>query len=198
MTMSSSTCPAGRAFYFICGALVLVLAGVFIRRQKRLSAEARMRPATHTLSFQPNNFSEKKAVAVPLSPIQTSLENSIVISEAPSASISTSRIPGPRIPAAAPPPPFAPQQQPQPQPQPPLPPSPTFDPETNTWTFDSFAPAPKIGMPSPRRRSYTKNMPDGGEISGEIVVAEGWRRHTRVFGGGVCTACQESERKMSA
>jgi len=50
----------------------------------------------------------------------------------------------------------------------------------------------------PRRRSYTKNMPDGGEVSGEIIVAEGWRRHTRVFGGGVCKACEESERRMSA
>jgi len=23
-----------------------------------------------------------------------------------------------------------------------------------------------------------------------------WRRHTKVFGGGVCKACEESERKM--
>jgi hypothetical protein len=35
------------------------------------------------------------------------------------------------------------------------------------------------------------------QVSGEIVVAEGWRRHTKVFGGGVCEACAESERRMS-
>jgi hypothetical protein len=35
-------------------------------------------------------------------------------------------------------------------------------------------------------------------MSGEIIAAEGWRRHTRVFGGGVCKACEESERRMSA
>ncbi|KAG9232827.1 hypothetical protein BJ875DRAFT_66504 [Amylocarpus encephaloides] len=31
------------------------------------------------------------------------------------------------------------------------------------------------------------------EVQGEIIVAEGWRRHTRVFGGGVCKACEESK-----
>jgi len=67
-------------------------------------------------------------------------------------------------------------------------------PETSA-SFDSFEPL--LEMP-PRRRSYTKNTPEGGEVSGEIVVAEGWRRHTRVFGGGVCKACEESERRMSA
>lgn len=32
----------------------------------------------------------------------------------------------------------------------------------------------------------------------EIVVAEGWTRHTRVYGGGVCQACVESEERMRA
>ncbi|KAA8565284.1 hypothetical protein EYC84_011007 [Monilinia fructicola] len=32
----------------------------------------------------------------------------------------------------------------------------------------------------------------------EIISGDGWRRHTRVFGGGVCEACAESERRMSA
>jgi len=56
----------------------------------------------------------------------------------------------------------------------------------------------------PRRRSYTKTIVSGGtemevEVTGEIVVSpEGWRRHTRVFGGGVCKACEESERRLSA
>jgi hypothetical protein len=49
-----------------------------------------------------------------------------------------------------------------------------------------------------RRRSYTKTTADGTEVTGEIVVGEGWRRHTRVFGGGVCEACAESDRRMSA
>jgi hypothetical protein len=48
-----------------------------------------------------------------------------------------------------------------------------------------------------RRTSYTKQFDDIG-VEGEIVVAEGWRRHTRVYGGGVCQACEESERRMSA
>jgi hypothetical protein len=72
-------------------------------------------------------------------------------------------------------------------------------PEMNTSSLieTSFPPAPGFEL-LPRRRSYTKNMPDGGEVSGEIIVAEGWRRHTRVFGGGVCKACEESERRMGA
>lgn len=49
----------------------------------------------------------------------------------------------------------------------------------------------------PRRRSYTKMTTEGTEFTGEIVAAEGWRRHTRVFGGGVCEACLESQRRMS-
>lgn len=72
----------------------------------------------------------------------------------------------------------------------------------------------------PRKRSYTKSLSNGSQITGEIVVGtspfsslssgvEGgigpfgvgtgnglakqqkWRRHTKVFGGGVCKACEE-------
>lgn len=50
-------------------------------------------------------------------------------------------------------------------------------------------------MEIPRRRSYTKTV-QGVEMQGEIIVAEGWKRHTRVYGGGVCEACLESERRM--
>ena len=72
-----------------------------------------------------------------------------------------------------------------------------YSPTEISGSFDSFEPG--MGMEtSPRRRSYTKAMAGGGEVSGEIIVAEGWRRHTRVFGGGVCEACVESERKMAA
>ena len=70
--------------------------------------------------------------------------------------------------------------------------------EQTEMTFSSFEPfEPAMEIP-PRRRSYTKMMTDGTEVNGEIIVAEGWRRHTRVFGGGVCKACEESERRMSA
>jgi len=88
--------------------------------------------------------------------------------------------------------PEEPKRSPQAPPQsapfcPPLP-APT-DPD-----FSSFEPVePALALP-PRRRSYTKTMVDGTEVSGEILVAEAWRRHTRVFGGGVCQACEESER----
>ncbi|XMA07893.1 hypothetical protein WAI453_000684 [Rhynchosporium graminicola] len=62
-------------------------------------------------------------------------------------------------------------------------------------TFDSF----ETGvMDVPRRRSYTKIINGGVEVQGEVVLAEGWRRHTRVFGGGVCIACEESDRRMTA
>ncbi|KAF8855132.1 hypothetical protein BDZ45DRAFT_676422 [Acephala macrosclerotiorum] len=79
------------------------------------------------------------------------------------------------------------------------PPSPSF-----SNSFDSFESGLKIDIP--RRRSYTKTIGSskegegiGMEVTGEIVVSpEGWRRHTRVFGGGVCKACEESERRMSA
>ncbi|RDW82919.1 hypothetical protein BP5796_04410 [Coleophoma crateriformis] len=50
----------------------------------------------------------------------------------------------------------------------------------------------------PRRRSYNRLTTDGVSVAGEIVVAEGWRRHTKVFGGGVCLACIENERRASA
>jgi hypothetical protein len=37
----------------------------------------------------------------------------------------------------------------------------------------------------------------GIELNEEVIIAaEGWRRHTRVYGGGVCRACEESEEEM--
>ena len=39
----------------------------------------------------------------------------------------------------------------------------------------------------------------GIELAEEVIIAaEGWRRHTRVYGGGVCRACEESEEQMRA
>jgi hypothetical protein len=49
----------------------------------------------------------------------------------------------------------------------------------------------------PRRRSYTSKTIDGMNVEGEIIVAEGWRRHTKVFGGGVCKACEENKERMA-
>jgi hypothetical protein len=48
----------------------------------------------------------------------------------------------------------------------------------------------------PRRRSYNGKTVQGIGLVGEIVEQEPWRRHTRVFGGAVCLACQESEERM--
>jgi cytoskeletal protein RodZ len=84
----------------------------------------------------------------------------------------------PRIQRPLQPPPFTPPQ-----------------PEVDILSCEPFS--PENEMP-PMRRSYTRTTTAGTEFSGEIIVAEGWRRHTRVFGGGVCQACEESERRMSA
>jgi hypothetical protein len=54
-----------------------------------------------------------------------------------------------------------------------------------------------IGGELPRRRSYTSKTIDGMNVEGEIIVAEGWRRHTKVFGGGVCKACEENKERMA-
>jgi len=93
-------------------------------------------------------------------------------------------------------------QQRPPQPLPFTPPMPDMPRESKFPVSGSFEPTSSsaLGEMPPRRRSYTKSSVAGNEIqvSGEIVVAEGWRRHTKVFGGGVCEACAESERRMSA
>ena len=37
----------------------------------------------------------------------------------------------------------------------------------------------------------------GIELTEEVIIAaKGWRRYTRVYGGGVCQACEESEEQM--
>lgn len=48
-----------------------------------------------------------------------------------------------------------------------------------------------------RTRSYAKEFPDGLEVQGSILIADGWTRHTRVYGGGVCQACLEAEQRAS-
>ncbi|KFY82513.1 hypothetical protein V500_10495 [Pseudogymnoascus sp. VKM F-4518 (FW-2643)] len=71
----------------------------------------------------------------------------------------------------------------------------TTNPSTPPTT--SAAGAPATPATEPRRRSYTKTAA-GVEVVGEVVTGEGWRRHTRVYGGGVCLACLESERMRAA
>lgn len=85
-----------------------------------------------------------------------------------------------------------------PPPPPFTPPSPLDLPYSPLNTNSSIPPTePTL----PRRRSYTKTpnlLTNTPSITGEIIAGDGWRRHTRVFGGGVCEACAESERRMSA
>lgn len=70
------------------------------------------------------------------------------------------------------------------------------DPSSNMTAEKTVAESQVKTSEQPRRRSYTKTVEGGMEVEGEIIVAEGWRRHTRVYGGGVCQACLESERRM--
>ena len=72
----------------------------------------------------------------------------------------------------------------------------TANPTTPPTTATAGA-APATPATEPRRRSYTKTAA-GVEVIGEVVTGEGWRRHTRVYGGGVCLACLESERMRAA
>ncbi|KFY41568.1 hypothetical protein V494_02906, partial [Pseudogymnoascus sp. VKM F-4513 (FW-928)] len=71
----------------------------------------------------------------------------------------------------------------------------TSNPSTPPTTAGAGAPA--TPATEPRRRSYAKTAA-GVEVVGEVVTGEGWRRHTRVYGGGVCLACLESERMRAA
>ncbi|KFX99054.1 hypothetical protein V490_01975 [Pseudogymnoascus sp. VKM F-3557] len=47
--------------------------------------------------------------------------------------------------------------------------------------------APVTPATEPRRRPYTTTAA-GVEVVGEVVTGEGWRRHIRVYGGGVYLA----------
>ncbi|KAI9742153.1 MAG: hypothetical protein M1818_004053 [Claussenomyces sp. TS43310] len=76
-------------------------------------------------------------------------------------------------------------------------PRPTIQPEERSEMRQPGPEGPRQELPVPRRRSYTKDV-EGVEVEGEIIVADGWSRHTRVYGGGVCQACLESERKALA
>ncbi|PQE25680.1 hypothetical protein CJF30_00000368 [Rutstroemia sp. NJR-2017a BBW] len=94
-------------------------------------------------------------------------------------------------------------------------PLPTTSPEFSHSPFphhhnpSSSSPSHSTLPAPPRRRSYTRPHPNNTnpsslhstpypDLNGEILIGDGWRRHTKVFGGGVCEACAESERRMSA
>lgn len=71
--------------------------------------------------------------------------------------------------------------------------------EARTITSMSEIPQQAENLELQRRRSYpNRDTSEMNETNEEIVVAEGWRRHTRVYGGGVCQACLESEERMRA
>ena len=68
-----------------------------------------------------------------------------------------------------------------------------------SYNFPLFPSHSQAGLyPANHRKSYTTTTPEGMEVNGEIVTGEGWRRHTKVYGGGVCEACLENDRRMSA
>jgi len=163
--------PSSITLYLLLSAILLIFILIFITRRKSA-------PSTGTDMSSPL-LNEKDKTPSSSSPLDQ-------ISEPQSASLPEAS--KPRIQRPPQPPPFTPP----------------------TLVQSSFE--TKLDTEMPRRRSYTKtissptittsegNVIDGRdiEVSGEIIVAEGWRRHTRVFGGGVCKACEESERRMSA
>lgn len=65
----------------------------------------------------------------------------------------------------------------------------------NLDAANAEAAASKVGPV--RRTSYSRTI-DSVPLQGEVAVTEGWKRHTRVYGGGVCEACEESAAKMRA
>ena len=86
-----------------------------------------------------------------------------------------------------------------------------YDTTPSTLEPADLSSSPRPGTDLPRRRSYTKTHSTSSTsstsstgstssvtVTGEIIASDYWRRHTRVFGGGVCKACEESERRMSA
>ncbi|APA16154.1 hypothetical protein sscle_16g109240 [Sclerotinia sclerotiorum 1980 UF-70] len=118
----------------------------------------------------------------PRSNNQSSTSSSDFITSPPSISTSPQTFSRP-----LPPPPFT-----HPSPLEPLPYSPIYGGNSGSPSTENVP---------PRRRSYTKppnSLINTPAVSGEIISGDGWRRHTRVFGGGVCEACAESERRMSA
>lgn len=134
---------------------------------------------TTYLTRRPRSSSKHPKMTLP-----THDEKALLLSQTPPSPKQTSRPTKPRITHPGPPPP--PQTS-------------SFSPLPSPSSEIDYYSASDPDAPPPRRRSYTKASPDGEvTVSGEIIVAEGWRRHTRVFGGGVCKACEESERRMSA
>jgi hypothetical protein len=160
--------PDITVIYVFLGVFLLALLGVFIRRRSKTTQFSIMASASEKEPLMNNNNAN-----------YNNNENENTGPESQSAALGSPA--KPRIQRPPQPPPFTP---------------PTLAESPTEMIFSSFE---AMEMPpAPRRRSYTKTMADGTEVSGEIIVAEGWRRHTRVFGGGVCKACEESERRMTA
>ena len=177
--IATNLLPSITLIYVFLGASLLVLLGIYISRLSKSSQLSLM--ASSSSSSEKQTLLPTTNATSNTAPSSTSYPVTESQSAAPAAPAK------PRIQRPPQPLPFTPpvldQSQLQLQSQ-----SPT------EMTFSSF----EALEASPRRRSYTKTMSDGTEVSGEIIVADGWRRHTRVFGGGVCKACEESERRMTA
>ncbi|KAF7874072.1 hypothetical protein EAF04_002744 [Stromatinia cepivora] len=95
----------------------------------------------------------------------------------------------------------SPQTFSRPPPPPPFTPPSSLEPLPYSPIHGGISGSPSTETLPPRRRSYTKPpnpLMNAPVVNGEIISGDGWRRHTRVFGGGVCEACAESERRMSA
>lgn len=159
---------------------IAIFAAVRLVKRSRASAVSAMKGSEEEKSTMAKNWEEKPAETRPYAPPQP--WESMNFTQSPIQSFSPTFPPYPM--SSSFPPSFASL------PQPTLSQEPT---ETSgRQSMADFAP--------PRRRSYTKNLPAEGEVEvnmqGEIMIGDGWRRHTRVYGGGVCLACLESEKKM--
>lgn len=76
-------------------------------------------------------------------------------------------------------------------------PKPLSSPSDQPWNSSVSAPdltRDNIDFSTASESPTTTTATMGIEVAEEVIIAaEGWRRHTRVYGGGVCMACLESE-----
>lgn len=182
--------------YFCLGGAFLLVVGVFITRRAKSRPDSPSPPGS-------SHMPQEKSPATAEGSIPRSSSPTSPPASPPQRYQAPHPISQPLTHRFGPPPPFPPLPSSFPLLPPPFTP-PTLAPTSPTYSsFSSFESTP-FPFP-PRRRSYTKTITspaaNGGpdiqiQTHGEIIVADGWRRHTRVFGGGVCEACAESERRM--
>ncbi|KAF7895491.1 uncharacterized protein EAF01_009453 [Botrytis porri] len=177
--------------YLILSGFVLLCITIFIRRKRSSTTKLQYhfppsRPSTPLLEKSDRNLfaafmDETPKLDTDNLALSRTSSSSFDFTTSPS-SISSSPKTFSRLPP--PPPPFTP-----PSPLEPLSYTPIHGGESES------APPTEILH---RHRSYTKPpnpLTNTPVVNGEIISGDGWRRHTRVFGGGVCEACAESERR---